>query len=326
MTSPRFGRVLAATLALGLAGCPLSSDRDRPDAHDVDAGPDGTGFPPPATDLTEPIGTAATLDLGTWNMKNFPCGNSPANNVCRATAAETPALAADIIASLGLDLVAVEEIADEAAFDELVQRLPDHEGVLSTDTYGDGTYQKLGFIYRASLLEASSPGDLFLGDENFPRPAFQVLFTWRGEGGPIEFFAVAVHLKAGEELTDSQRRAGAIVRLESYARNLVDGAGRDNIVVLGDFNDDLRLADGARNFSPFTNDPSRYTVRTKANSTAREVSFLPASALIDHIVTTAAFDAALGRGNAIIRRLDSDVAGFRDKMSDHLPVAISLDP
>lgn len=322
-------RTLLLLLLVGAcAACPIVSrgDRDRdPDREATDAGPEGTGFPPPATDLTLPVGTASTLDVATWNVKNFPCGNESSSSTCRPDRNATPALLADLIASLDLDLVALEEIADEDAFDEVVQRLPEHEGVLSTDTYSDGSYQKVGFIYRATVLELAASNLVFQSDFDFPRPGLQGRFTWTGEGGPKTFLAIAVHLKAGEANADFERRGGAIASMEAYARNLVDGAGEDNILFLGDWNEDLRDPDGLANFAPFR-DATRYAIRTKANADAREVSFIPAGVILDHIVTTSSMGAAFGTARPVIPRVDSDVESYRSRMSDHLPVTLRLEP
>jgi hypothetical protein len=85
---------------------------------------------------TRSCGSAVTLDIACWNIENFP------------DAPETPSLVADLITSLDLDLIVVEEIANTAAFDELIARLPEHEAVLSSHRYTPTSYQKIGVIYR----------------------------------------------------------------------------------------------------------------------------------------------------------------------------------
>src|SRR5690606_42157527 len=96
-----------------------------------DAASDAAWYEPPRTDLVAPVGSGATVDIATWNIENFPADES------------TPSLVADLVASLDLDLIAVQEITSVVAFNELVARLPDHGGLLSSHTYGDDTYQKV---------------------------------------------------------------------------------------------------------------------------------------------------------------------------------------
>jgi endonuclease/exonuclease/phosphatase family metal-dependent hydrolase len=312
--------------AVALCACPIGRPRDRDDDEDDEDDPvdAGTGFPSPRTDLTEKLGGDGTLEIAAWNVKNFPCGNPSFSTECRDNPEETPELLADLIASMDIDLLAVEEIADEDAFNETVQRLPEHESVLSTHTYGDGSYQKIGYIYRASVLEAGAPTLLFNNDGDFPRPALQVEFTWTGGGQSLSFLAIAVHLKAGENPEDRDRREAAIAQMEQFASNLVDGSGNNNIIMLGDFNETLD-GDGFTSFAPLR-DTSRYRIRTQANANSGESSFIPSGVILDHIVTTTALDPFVGETTtrAIIPRLDVDVSSYRDRLSDHLPVVLVL--
>lgn len=319
---------IAALLTLTLTACPRGGltpgDGDGEEGGDDDDDPlPDTGFPPPQDDITDRIGSDVTLDIGAWNVKNFPCGNSSFSTVCRGDADATPSLLADAIASMGLDLVALQEITDEAALDETVTRLPFHESVVSTDTYGDGTYQKIAFVYDSRVLEAGPDALLFLGDGNFPRPPLQVSFTVVETG--LTFFAIGIHLKAGETDEDFERRAGALARLDAYMRNLVDGDGEDNIILLGDFNETLTDPAGLANFEPLR-DTSRYSIRTQTNAFSDEVSFLPGGVILDHIVTTSALADEAASRSAVIPRIDFDIESYRDRLSDHLPVTLTLDP
>ncbi|OGQ24013.1 MAG: hypothetical protein A2138_25295 [Deltaproteobacteria bacterium RBG_16_71_12] len=304
--------------AAALTGCPIGTPPD----DERDAGPDDTGYPAPRTDLTDALGDDDTLDLAAWNLKNFPCGNESYSTVCRDDQAGSVELVTDLIASLALDVLAVEEIGDVEAFEEIVQRLPDHEGVLSTDEYFDGTYQKIGVIYDATLLEAGEPVALFASSDDFPRPAFQVELTWTGPGDPLTFLVIALHLKAGETSADRAERTRAVAQLEQYVGNLVDGAGQDNVIVLGDFNETLD-AEGGPVFQPLR-DGARYTIQTQTNYDAGEETFLASGAILDHIVTTAALAGAIGGAHSQIPRLQYDVDDYRARVSDHLPVALSL--
>lgn len=315
--------LVVAAIALGLAACPIGVRPDGGPDDDEDAGPDGTGYPDPRTDLTDALGSDATLDLGAWNLKNFPCGNESYSTVCRDDPAASVELVTDLIASMALDVIVVEEIADNDAFEEIVQRLPHHEGLLSTDEYFDGSYQKIGVIYDARVLEAGEPAELFASSDVFPRPAFQVPLTWTGPGDPLELFVIGLHLKAGETSADRAERTGAVAQLEQYVSNLVDGSGLDNIIMLGDYNETLDSS-GQAVFEPLR-DASRYTIETQPNYSAGEATFISSDAIIDHIVTTNALSSAVGAARAVIPRLNNVVSDYRGRVSDHLPVTLSLD-
>lgn len=281
----------------------------------VDGGLD-TGYPLPRSDLVLPVGSDDTLDLLTWNVENFPAQSS------------TPSLVADILASLQVDVVAVQEIASTSAFDELAQRLPDHAGMLSSHTYSDGTYQKVGFLYRESLLRPTDVRLLFPGSGyEFPRPPMQVSFVWDdGVHPPRDLVVIALHLKAGQTQDDKQRRAGAMVLLEEWVRTLVEGPAPDDVVILGDFNEVLDSDEGRAVLGPFLVRPDAYRFQTSPLSSTNAASFLPGRRLIDHVVTTAALADEVGTRSAVIPALEGQVAGYQSLVSDHLPVALSLSP
>ncbi len=275
---------------------------------------DATGFPAPSSGRTDRIGSGSTFDIAAWNLHNFPS--------TRGTAATV----ADVITSLDLDLISVEEIADEDAFNELVSRLPEHEGVLSTDSYSDGSYQKVGFIYRCSRLTPTNVALVFTGDGfNFPRPPMQVQFHYDDGDNAFDFTAISVHFKALEDAEAVERRHEAFIKLEAYVDSLVKGSsGPDEIVILGDFNERLDQSSGASNWAPFL-DADKYVVRTQPLSDRGEASFISNSnAILDHIVTTRAFDDEVGDGTTLIPRVDGDIAHYRDDVSDHRPVALIL--
>jgi endonuclease/exonuclease/phosphatase family metal-dependent hydrolase len=271
-------------------------------------------FPAPRTDLVPRLGTDDALDIATWNIENFPAS------------AATPRLAADLIASMDLDIVAVEEVADIAAWNELVARLPDHDGLLSTDSYSDGSYQKVGILYRSDLLQVGASILLFDQDGyEFPRPPLSVPFTADdGQHAPVDFVLVALHLKAGFSEEDRFRREAAIGMMEQHVRTAVDGAGDDDMIILGDFNEVITSAGGIDRFAPFLSDPARYDFRTNELASSGAMTFLPSGAILDHIISTVALRDEFAGGQDRIPRLDEQFDAYLAEVSDHLPVVSSM--
>lgn len=287
---------------------------DDGDGGDTSDGADGPGEVDggPQDDVVDPIGTPGAIDIAAWNIENFPAD------------ANTPALVADLVTSLGIDLVAVEEIADLEAWDELVERLPDHEGILSFHEYSPGNFQKVGYLYRADLLQVDQDTLLFEDDSfQFPRPPFQVRVTVPdAASGPVEFVAIVLHLKAGTGADDRERRRQAMITLEQHLRALGDGG--DQVIMLGDYNEVLTSDTGREVFGPFLDNPDLYRVRTDALAQAGGVSFVPSGRMLDHIITTAGLDDEIGDSEAVIPPLHVEVNDYVDRVSDHLPVAIAL--
>ena len=268
----------------------------------------------PRDDLAPAIGTPEALDVATWNIENFP------------QRASTALLAAGVILSLDLDLIGVQEIADVEAFAELMGYLPEYDHILSTDTYSDGSYQKVGFIFRRELLQADAIDLLFTGDwYEFPRPPLEVQFTLLHpeSGAPVlDFTAIVVHLKAGVDAEDSDRRRLAVRMLDDHIKARMAGAGDDQILLLGDFNEDLDSADGAAVWAPVLDDPAVYNLHTGDLDSA-SFSYIPWTRLIDHIVSTGPLtDTATSHTE--ISALDELINGYTNSVSDHRPVVTSL--
>lgn len=279
------------------------SDGGTPD------GGDGSDAPidavPARTDLVPAVGTAGTLDLATWNVRMFP------------SSAETPDLLADLVASMALDLVVLQEVDDARAFQAVDARLGGWATLLPS--VPGGRSGSLAVIWREDTVAIGTPELLFLDDGDFPRPPVLLPVTVGGE----TFTLIIVHLKAGFGGTDEAQRVAASATLEARVRELVAGAGDDRIVVIGDWNTALEDSRADEVFAPW-GDGGRYRFLTEALAQGGAVSFLPSDVELDHIVTTTAFDALRGGAQPEIPALDDQLTEYQVHISDHLPVVLSI--
>ncbi|MEZ4360642.1 MAG: endonuclease/exonuclease/phosphatase family protein [Kofleriaceae bacterium] len=305
---------VSAFVALA-TGC-RDVDRDEEPGPDASMPPDsGTGYPPPRDNLVPAVGSDATFDLATWNLELFPKDVS------------TAALAADLITSMRLDVVVVEEVTDEQAWLELATRLPEHEALLSPHVYSADSYQKLGVLYRRGLVTVSPLSLLFSGDTSpFPRPPIKVSIVVNDRiHAPLALDLIGVHLKAGVTTSDRERRRAAIVKLDEYLRAQVDGGGEDEVVVLGDYNEVVTDAAGQSVFAPILTAPDRYTLQTNAYALGGGITYLGFGGRdLDHITTTAGLAAEVAGGGVTVLRLDQIFGGYEPLLSDHLPVTLSI--
>jgi endonuclease/exonuclease/phosphatase family metal-dependent hydrolase len=295
-------RALLVT-ALAAAACGRAPGGDSPDA----APPDG--YPPPRGGLVPAVGGPDTLDLACWNIENFPM------------TVHTAADVADLVTSLDLDVVVVEEVADTTAWQELLDRLPEHDGILSTHQYTPTSYQKIGVIYRTATVTLSGTELLFTNDTSaFPRPPLHTHLHYDdGTHAPVDLDLVGLHLKAGVTTDDIARRKDAVVALDGWMRGRTD----TGYALLGDWNQELDTHDGPSVWAPITGDPALYTIRTAGASAAGEVTYLPFHTMIDHVVTTAAAAPIVGTADAIPLRLDQEYDPYPD-VSDHVPVSLTI--
>lgn len=295
-------RALLASCLL-IAACDLGTDAVPVDA----AGPDA--YRAPNADLVPPVGSDQTLDIASWNLEWFPKDD------------RTASLVVDLITSLELDIIVVQEIASVDAWNEVVDRLPLHEGVLSSHRYSATEYQKIGIIYRRDLVIAGEPELLFTGQTYaFPRPALKLHVT----AATVGIDLIGVHLKAGGAEDDGERRAAAMRALDTYVRAQIDDGGEDEVIVLGDFNETVDTSWGMAVMAPMLGAPDRYRFRSQEAALAGEASYIPSGRVIDHVVTTAGLTEEVGGARAIIPRLDQQMVRYESYVSDHLPVVLSI--
>jgi len=282
---------------------------------DVDGNGDFSCMHPDRPEVDEQpwtVGSDNTLEVLTWNIRQFP------------TNAGTTDKVADLIWQMGVDLVAVQEIADADAFQRLLCALPGYDGILSTDEYSTGEYQKTGFIYRTSQITISTVASVFVSDYSaFPRPPLRAdIDVHLPDGGQTQFTLIDVHLKAGVSSSDISRRRDAIIKLKSYVDALVLATPDSKVMIVGDFNDSPGDSSGENVFTTILNDPANYTILTLPLAQANEYSYIYYESLLDNMVITSTLLPDAEGGRTEIMLLDEEIAqyDYELQVSDHRPV------
>ena len=262
------------------------------------------------------VGSANTLDVLTWNIRQFPTNSTTTSKV------------ADLIWQMGVDLVAVQEIADIDAFHELLCALPGYEGVLSTDQYSTGEYQKTGYIYRSSQITVRAITPVFTSDNSaFPRPPLKAdIDVHLPDGAQTQFTIIDVHLKAGVSVDDAARRRDAVVKLKGLVDGLVLATPGSKVMIVGDFNDSPDDSAGENVFTAFLDDSSHYTVLTLALAQADDYSYIPYPSLIDNMIVTSTLLSDTAGGYTEVLLLDEEITqyNYENQVSDHRPVVTIL--
>jgi len=298
-----------------VSGCSLS----RP-ASPVSASPRAADAGPIAPPLGAPDASAPPLDppeappspgvteftVATWNIEQFPGAGSTIETV------------RDVVLAEDFDLVGVQEITDPEAFVALADMLPDHEMFFS---YDDWAFTRVGMLYRADRVQVSDVERLFSRESwAFPRDPLSAVITVLGADGSaaFDFTFVVVHLKAQVDEESRLRRVAAIEQLEAWVREraLID----PDVIVAGDFNDEL-TDDAPRNvFGPFLGAPDRYRFLTLESERTGDFSYIPFRAMIDHVLVTADALDEYGAGTTEALDLERTVPGYLHTVSDHRPV------
>lgn len=309
--TPRMKQTLRASIVaiavawLGGCGSPGGAT-DAPDAPDAsDAPPDA---PIDREQLFDPYGAASKFDVATWNIEAFPKSDTAVTS------------ARDVIFSLGVDMIAVEEIASVNNFDLLMAGLPEYDAVLSEHRYAPNSYQKVGLIVRKDVLTVRDHELLFTNQSGImPRPPLRVGLTYSGPDGVFDFDAVVVHLKAGQTSEDRQHREASIAAIDAYIRDRLDAGTIDRVVLLGDFNTDPTENSAQEILAPILTHPEIYQFPSRVPAQNGDYSFLPSNVMLDHVVLAGDFSAGASAEVVKISNLFTD---FENQVSDHVPVFV----
>ncbi len=264
------------------------------------------------------VGTDTTLELVTWNLRNFASD----------AGSDEVALVAEAIAGLGADVVALQEIAQGVRFDQLLERLPDWSGYQARSD----NFQNLAYVWLDSTVTVRGVRELFPAEwRAFPRQPLVLEITWQEH----DLVLVNNHLKccgngvldADDESDEETRRLAAVTLMTGWVDAEQPEAA---VVILGDLND-LITDDPANNvFTPWLDRPGdfRFADQAVATGPAAGWSWGPGRSHLDHLLVTDELFGALTAPGASCRtlRLDRDLAGgdFTSKMSDHAPVVLVL--
>ncbi|HWB73473.1 MAG TPA: endonuclease/exonuclease/phosphatase family protein [Nannocystaceae bacterium] len=248
------------------------------------------------------------LTVATWNVEHFPKSSATEDGVV------------SVVDQLALDFVGIEEIEAKAPFDRVLADLPGHHGVL-----GRAADTRVGAIVRDEALAIVDVAHLFGNDGwAFPRPVLVVRaqLPAHPEIGDIQL--VVVHLKAMTDAESESRRKSAIVKLRAWidARR---SAGDTNIILLGDFNDEIDDVGTHDVFAPLKDPAAKMIAITESLADDGEFSFVPFQRLIDHVLVSeellTAFDGADVRALHLEQTWNGD---YLDDISDHRPVVVTF--
>ena len=256
------------------------------------------------------FGTNETLDIITWNIENYPKGDYL-----------TTEYVANFINSFNdIDIIALQEITNEEAFFNIIPLLLDNgwEGFRSEDTNN----QELSYLINTEHVNILEQPYEILSDEEYYF-AYRAPYVIEIEFNNEIFYIINVHLKCcnGSE----ERREISSLYLKEY---IDQNFSFDNVIVLGDFNDDITEPESQNVFLNFLNDVDNYLFADLdiALGSSNNWSFPNWPSHLDHIlISNEVFDYHL---NTETIKLDNYMVGgwgrYDSFVSDHRPVGISL--
>ncbi len=266
------------------------------------------------------LGAVDRLDVATWNLEWFgSASNGPNNDDLQLQ------YATELLETLNLDLIGVQEISDLSYWNQLLFKLSDYRGIISTWSQT----QKTGLIFKKSAFEfiyqkhilanyeydfggGRLPLEIGLIPTHPSWPAGDTLRIW------------VLHMKANtgsssQKVLAYNRRYNAGVALKMY----IDKLGRNNKgIVLGDWNDDFDQSILTGYATPYQNwiKDTQYVANTYPLSLSKQRSTVSYSEMIDHIVTTPGLKSHVIKDSTMVLYTDKWISNYGNLVSDHFPV------
>lgn len=281
---------------------------------------------------------ATTLEVVNWNMEWFGSTTlGPTNDNQQEQNAQT------VLKSIGADIFGLVEVVDESRLARVVSNMPGYSYTIGP--YGShvnppdpaggplSEAQKLAFVYKTELFSNVTTRPLINNQDvsstsynNWSSGRYPFLLTadvsLNGVTRKVNF--VLIHAKANTSPTTTSyaRRQAAAAELHDTLNTYF---ANDNVVVLGDFNDDLdqSITSGftTTSYSSFTTDPAHFFSPTLALSLTGKKSTVSYNDMIDHVMLSNEMQPYYLPGTAaVLSDVASQISSYASTTSDHFPV------
>jgi hypothetical protein len=286
------------------------------------------------------IDPATTLEVVNWNVEWFGSrGFGPVNDDLQQQNVKT------IMQNIGADIYGLVEVVDESRLASVVSELPGYSYVIgnfgshvnppepSGGSVADA--QKLAFVYKTSLF-SNVTARPFINNQNTNSASYN---NWSSGRYPFLMTAdvtlncvtkrvifILIHAKANTSPTATsyaRRQAAAVELHDSLETHFSDA----NVILLGDFNDDLdvTITDGINppvsSYKIFTDDSIDFFAPTLSLSEAGKKSTVSYNDVIDHVMISNDIQPYYMPGSAnILTDAATLVNNYSSTTSDHYPV------
>lgn len=274
-----------------------------------------------------------TLDVMTWNLEWFGDNGDgtvagdrgPADEVLQRNNIKT------VLQQVDADIYCLQEVTNQNLlndFQTLVNELAPlgYTGVRVTHTSGFGNdgQQARAFIYKTALFSNVTTSVLSLGGTwaDGRQPAvMRADVTIQGTTKTINF--INIHAKALADLASFTQREANAQALKTY----IDGTlGTQNVILMGDFNDDLDNSIVVPQASPYKNfvdDNTGYVKPSKTALTDNNITtIIGFNDPIDHIIVSNELETSIYPNSLKREDFVSTIANYANTTTDHYPVSL----
>jgi lamin tail-like protein/type IX secretion system substrate protein/Big-like domain-containing protein len=299
------------------------------------------------------INPASTLSIVDWNLNWFGTPDPTLGPTDKNLQEQNVGA---ILPTLGADIYALEEVVNEPALAAIVQTMPGYAYIVGQyGSYSNAAesspsplnqVQKLAFIYNTAkinfirtdsllTLGVNNPADISTTYYNdwasgrFPYMLTADVTLSDNNGGTItkRIRFINIHAKANTSpvLTAYARRKDGAHALDSLIKA---NYSTDNVIILGDYNDDLNqtitagVTPPVTSYSSFTvDDAALYIFPTKPLSPTGQHSDVNYTSVIDNVMATNALSSYyLPSSATVLSQVGGLVAKYGTTTTDHYPV------
>ncbi|MCF7827028.1 MAG: endonuclease/exonuclease/phosphatase family protein [Candidatus Marinimicrobia bacterium] len=253
------------------------------------------------------------LEVMTWNMEWFPKAKD-----------STITAVAEIMQKVNADVYAVQEIGSLEQFAAMMALLPEYDFQVTRQS----SFFDQAILYKRAVLAFVGREEPFShADYNFAgRPPLRLDFVWEVNGQKEPVSIINLHLKCcGNGL---ERRKKSMEELHEYL-SLGMEFGEENIIVLGDWNDQLDDVGVIQSFTAFLDDPEHFRFATdRIAGDVAQASYPTWPSFLDHILIARGFFDEFENQSTIQTLPVADWLGSWENyeliISDHRPVLMQL--
>ncbi len=280
----------------------------------------------------------ATLDVVNWNILWFgstAAGQGPTNDD------QAQVNIKRVMDSLDADIYAFSEVVDINRFKTLIESSAGYGFVVSdycsnAANTSSGSYapgQKIAFAYRKSIITNATARGLLksstAANSNWASGRVPFLLQADVVNGTAtkKMNFILVHGKSGSTAADHLRRKDGAKELKDTLDASFNAA---NIIILGDYNDDLdsTISEGVNpaltsydDIVKDSTDVDRYKAVSMILSNTGHNSIIGYSDFIDHVIISNELEADYINGSVrLIREVNDWIMNYATTTADHMPV------
>ncbi len=263
------------------------------------------------------LGSEDSFDFMTWNIEWFP-----------KNAQTTINYVVEVIEDTDIDVIAMQELDDRDLFDQMISSLDGYAGYHESSWFAG-----LAFIYNTETVQVNDIYEIYTTSpywNAFPRSPMILDLNFNG----VNYFLINNHFKCcgdgilnlNDDSDEEKRRYDAVNLLKEY---IDENLSNENVIILGDLNDDISEPASNNVFQLIIDDPSYEFVDYQiASGSSSNWSFPNWPSHLDHIlVSNELFDQLLYSEVETVK-LDQYIDGgwseYDYNISDHRPVFMKL--